>query len=180
MAKSRLYWGLWVATTILTGVLAGFLISHSIMFGRFFSWFIESGNLDLLHRTYTVFRAKTSANNVYNIPFLLQLIVGISWVTVAFILKRARALSFLAGLSTVWVGILFIATGLGRAEDQVLSAKADPATTQLFLSINVPLHSTFAVIYSVCFLLLLLIPLQARHDGRQNGASALLARHGKS
>jgi hypothetical protein len=48
---NKLYWGFWFSTTVLTGIMAGFMISHSIMFGRFLSWFVESDNLDLLRRT---------------------------------------------------------------------------------------------------------------------------------
>lgn len=33
----RLYRGFWLLTTMLTGVLSGYMVSHSIMFGRFFN-----------------------------------------------------------------------------------------------------------------------------------------------
>jgi hypothetical protein len=56
----KLFWIFWCSTTMLTGILAGFLVSHSIMLGRFFQWFMESGNENLLHQTYTVFRAASS------------------------------------------------------------------------------------------------------------------------
>jgi hypothetical protein len=41
----RLFWVFWCATTILTGILAGFLVSHSIMLGRFFF----NGRLPVVH-----------------------------------------------------------------------------------------------------------------------------------
>ena len=44
MTLRRAYWILWFALTMLTGILAGFLLSHSIMLGRYFTWLIESGN----------------------------------------------------------------------------------------------------------------------------------------
>lgn len=157
---SYVYWGLWIATTVLNGILAGYMISHSIMFGRFFSWFIASGNVELLHRTYTVFRGQTWANQIYDIPLLLHLIIGIVWVALSFFLKRERLIAVLAGLSTVWVSILFLGSGLGAAEDSVLSGASDEATRQYFLSINIPMHSTFAVIYAASFLLMLLVPLR--------------------
>ena len=45
---NKLYWIFLCSTIILSGILAGFMISHSIMLGRFFTWYIESGNMELL------------------------------------------------------------------------------------------------------------------------------------
>jgi len=85
----KLYWSFWCSTTILAGILAGFLISHSIMLGRFFNWYFESGNVDLLHKTYSVYR-KTNAfeRALYNLPLLLSLVSGIIWTGLAVYLKR--------------------------------------------------------------------------------------------
>src|SRR5689334_1985136 len=44
----RAFWVFWCLTTMLTGVLAGYMVSHSIMLGRFFNWYLETGNTDLL------------------------------------------------------------------------------------------------------------------------------------
>ena len=52
----KLYYGFWCSTTILIGIMAGFMISHFLVLGRFFNWFIESGNVDLLRQTFSVFR----------------------------------------------------------------------------------------------------------------------------
>lgn len=73
---ARLYWPLWVVTTMLTGVLSGYMVSHSIMFGQFFNWYIESDNLELLRQTYTTFRDGSNAYKIYDIPLLLHLIAG--------------------------------------------------------------------------------------------------------
>jgi hypothetical protein len=155
----RLYWALWIVTTTLTGVLAGYMVSHSIMLGRFFNWFIESGNLDLLHRTYTVFREASNAHITYDIPLYLHFAAGVAFVVLAFVLKRHRILSVLAGLSTYWTGSIFMLIDLDEAEDSVLTGTADAAMTQYYLSINIPVHATFAAIYLASMLLLLLIPL---------------------
>lgn len=162
MGKSvwaRLYWPLWVITTMLTGVLSGYMVSHSIMFGRFFNWYIESDNLELLRQTYTTFRAGSDAYKIYDIPILLHLIAGTAFVLLAFVLKRHRIITVLAGLSTGWVGAIFIGMDVGEAEDAVLTSTADSETVQYFLSINIPAHSSFAVIYLASLFLLLLIPM---------------------
>lgn len=156
---ARLYWPLWIVTTMLTGVLSGYMVSHSIMFGQFFNWYIESDNLDLLRQTYATFRAGSNAYNIYYAPLLLHVISGTAFVVQAFMLKRDRIISLVAGFSTWWVGAIFIGMDVGEAEVAVLTSTADSETVQYFLSINIPAHSSFAVIYLVSLFLLLLIPL---------------------
>jgi len=75
---NKLYWIFWCSTTMLTGILAGFMISHSIMFGRFFTWFVESGNIDLLRSTYTVFRKAASPQILYNRFILVSAIIRVT------------------------------------------------------------------------------------------------------
>lgn len=145
----------WYPTVILTGVLAGFMVSHAIMLGRFFNWYISSGNEELLHRTYTVFRLESSPQVTYDIPLYLALVVGILWTVLSFLIRKDRIVAFIAGLSTLWTGFIFTATGLGEAEDAVLSGMADAAVTRHYLNINLPIHSLFAVIYLVSLFLLL-------------------------
>ena len=158
----KLFWVFWCSTTILTGVLAGFLVSHSIMLGRFFQWFIESGNEKLLHQTYTVFRAASNPHVMYNIPLYLALVSGIIWTVLAFIVRRDRIIAVIAGLSTLWVGTIFFISDLAEAEEAVMTGIGDARLTQLYTSINLPLHTLFAAIYVVSFFLLLLVALKGQ------------------
>ena len=159
---NKLFWIFWCSTTILTGILAGFLLSHSVMLGRFFQWFVESGNENLLHQTYTVFREASNPHIAYYTPVYLAFISGIVWTVYAFIAKRDRIIAVTAGLSTVWVGVIFSISDLDKAEEAVLTATADPSLTQLYTSINLPLHTLFAAMYVVSLFLLLLVPLKGQ------------------
>ena len=156
----KLFWVFWCSTTILTGILAGFLVSHAIMLGRFFQWFIESGNENLLHQTYTVFRAASNPHIAYNIPLLLAFISGIVWTVFSFIARRDRIIAVTAGLSTVWVSAIFFGTNFAEAEEAVMTATADPSLTQLYTALNLPIHTLFAAMYIVSLFLLLLVPLK--------------------
>ncbi|MFC1928839.1 hypothetical protein ACFLXK_04465 [Chloroflexota bacterium] len=157
--KDTLFWIFWCSTTISTGILAGFLTSHAIMFGRFQTWFIESGNVDLLHKTYTVFREASSPQVLYDSFFYLALVSGIIWTVLAFLIRKGRIIAMIAGLSTLWVSIVFFATRFGRAEDEVLTGIADAEMTQLFVTLNVPIHTCFAIFYIVSLFLLLVVAL---------------------
>lgn len=154
-----LYWLFWFLTAMVTGVLSGYMVSHSIMFGQFFNWYIASDNLDLLRQTYTAFRAGSSAYKIYDIPLLLGLIFGTVFVVLAFVVKRHRIISVLAGFATWWVSAIFVGFDVGEAEDAVLTSTADDATVQYFHAVNIPVHCTFAAIYLAAMALLLTIPL---------------------
>lgn len=160
----KLFWAFWCSTTMLTGIMAGFMISHSVMLGRFFTWYVESDNVELLRQTFTVFRETSSPppQLVYNVPLYLAFLSGVIWTVLAFVLKRDRIVATIAGLSTFWVGNVFFISELNKAEEAVLSGSADATMTQYFAAINLPIHICFAAIYVVSLFLLLLVALKGR------------------
>lgn len=159
---NKLFWVFWFSTTVWTGILSGYMLSHSIMLGRFFSWYVESGNMDLLRQTFTAFikASNPDPNIYYNIPLYLAFVSGLIWTVLAFLLRRDRIIALIAGLSTFWVGNIFFLSDLDEAENAVLTGIADDHMAQFFLAINLPIHTFFAVIYGVSFLLLLLVVLK--------------------
>lgn len=152
----QIHWVLWFAITILTGILAGFLTSHSVMLGRYFTWLIESGNYQVFIDTFSVFREVTRANVHYNLFLWGSLTIGIIWTILCFIVKKNRIIAIIAGLSSFWVGFVFFASGFSDAEEAVSMGVADEAVRQFFVAWNLPLHTSFAVFYTLCFFLLLL------------------------
>lgn len=152
----RIYAILWFLITILTGILAGFLTSHSIMLGRFFTWLIESDNYKVFIETFSVFREATHANVHYNLFLWASLIIGIIWIIFCFIVKKNRIIGLIAGLSSLWVSCVFFASNFSDAEEAVAMGVADEAVRQFFVSWNIPMHISFAVFYTLCFFLLLL------------------------
>ena len=152
----RIHRVLWFAITMLTGILAGFLTSHSVMLGRYFTWLIESGNYHVFTDTFAVFREATHANVHYNLFFWTSLIIGIIWTIFCFIVKKSRIIALVAGLSSFWVGFVFFASGFSDAEEAVAAGVANEAVRQFFVSWNIPLHTSFATFYTLCIFLLLL------------------------
>ncbi|MBN2556484.1 MAG: hypothetical protein JXA97_11140 [Anaerolineales bacterium] len=147
--------GLWVLTTLLTALLAGFLTSHSVMLGRYFTWIIQTGHYPIFAETFPLFRAASQANVHYNLFLYASIIIGILWTVSCFIVRKDRVVALIAGLSTFWVGGAFFASGFSEAEEAVSTGAADAAVQQFFVSLNLPLHTSFAVFYTICFLLLL-------------------------
>jgi hypothetical protein len=147
---------LWFAITMLTGILAGFLTSHSVMLGRYFTWLIESGNYHVFIDTFSVFRQATHAHVHYNLFLWASFVTGITWTIFCFIVKKNRIIALIAGLSTFWVGCVFFASGFSAAEEAVSTGMADETVRQFFVSWNIPMHTSFAAFYTLCFFLLLL------------------------
>jgi hypothetical protein len=161
----RIYWVLWFAITILTGILAGFLTSHSVMLGRYFTWLIESGNYQVFTDTFSVFRAATHANVHYDYFLWASLVTGIIWTIFCFVFQKSRIIALIAGLSSLWVGSVFFASGFSAAEKAVSTGIADATVRQFFVSWNIPMHASFAVFYSLCFFLLLLSGIRTSKAG---------------
>jgi len=164
-ALHRIHLVLWFAITMLTGILAGFLTSHSVMLGRYFSWLIESGNYQVFTDTFSAFREATHANIHYNIFIWASFVIGIIWTVFCFIVKKNRVTALIAGLSSLWVGCVFFASGFSSAEEAVCTGAADEAVRHFFVSWNIPMHTAFAVFYTVCFFLLLLSGFRTAKDG---------------
>ena len=152
----NIYWVLWFLITMLTGILAGFLISHSVMLGRYFTWLIESKNYNVFIDTFSVFRNSTHANIHYNIFLWASYIIGIIWTIFCFVVRKNRIIALIAGLSTLWVGFVFFASGFSAAEEAVCTGTAGEALRNFFVLWNVPMHTSFALFYTLCFFLLLI------------------------
>ena len=162
----RAYWVLWFAVTMLTGILSGFLVSHSIMLGRYFTWLIASGNNQIFVDTFSIFREATRANVHYNLVLWISFVLGIAWTPICFIARKTRVVAVVAGLSTLWVGSVFFASNFASAEQAVTTGTASEAVRQFFISWNLPMHASFAAFYSICFFLLLLSGFK---EGRKEG-----------
>jgi hypothetical protein len=66
----------------------------------------------------------------------------------------------IAGMSTFWVSWAFFPTEFGRAEAEVMQGIANAEMTRLYVTWNVPIHTIFAVFYTVSLILLLWVPLK--------------------
>ena len=161
---------LWFAVTMVTGILAGFLTSHSVMLGRYFTWLIESGNYQVFRDTFSVFRQATHANVYYNLFLWISLAIGIIYTVVSFILRKSRLTAVIAGFSSFWTGVVFFVSGFSDAEAAVASGVADEAVRQFFVSWNVPMHTSFAIFYILCLFLLLLSGFKAVHPDKNLSA----------
>ncbi len=153
--QNNLYWSFWFLATISTGILAGFLTSHSIMLGRLFSWLLENDANSFFKDYFSVFRQQTQANVYYNLFLWIGLAAGIGFAVVSFLKKRTRIVAMTAGLSTLWVSFAFFLSDFNNYETAVSTGVANTADIQHFLVWNLPLHTSFACFYTLAFVTLL-------------------------
>ncbi|MFX1452956.1 MAG: hypothetical protein ACFFCM_19120 [Promethearchaeota archaeon] len=160
MNKTKLFWIFWFATTIYTGILCGFMISHSLILGRYFSWSVATGHS---LSNFTAFRNSSDYPIYYGLYYsflYIHLLLGVIWTILTFLSKRERIekiIAIVAGLSSLWVGLIFSISDIDEAEEAVMSGTADASMKALFVAINVPAHTSFAIIYFIGFFLLLVI-----------------------
>jgi len=155
IVMTRIQRVLWYATTLSTGILTGFLVSHSVMLGRFFTWLIKADRYDVFEESFSVFRLSSHANVHYNLFLVVALVIGVLYAAISLILRKDRPTALLAGLSTLWVSCVFFISRFSDAEAAVASGVADQSVRDFFVAWNLPMHSSFAIFYAVCFLLLL-------------------------
>lgn len=160
--KVKIYWVLFFLTIITTGMLSGFITSHSVMLGRFFTWCVENNHTEVFSSYFAQFRIETRANVHYNLILWINMIIGILWTITCFINKRSRIVAVIAGISTFWVGSVFFASNFAEMEGAVCSGISDANIQQSFVSLNIPLHISFAVFYTLCFVILLYSAIRER------------------
>ncbi|MDC7125264.1 MAG: hypothetical protein PQJ46_06845 [Spirochaetales bacterium] len=131
----------WLLTILLTGILTGFVLSHSLILGPWFTWFVSNPEkTPLLYETYSVFR-QNHPPTLYNSIFMLQIFSFLVFLIFASIRKYRAPLALIAFLISLVVGIIHFGSGFGELEHAVLSGVAkDAASLARYAKWNVPIH----------------------------------------
>jgi len=152
---------LWLLSVILTGITTGFYVSHSLILGRWYTWFTrKEGKLPLLYATYSEFRSKHSPI-VYLIICYGQGLVILAFAVVATIIRKHAALSILSASFSMIAGILLLASGFAKLEASVLSGvDRSPGSIKKYSSLNIPMHIAFSILMLASFVGLLFVVLR--------------------
>ncbi|OGK96574.1 MAG: hypothetical protein A3E31_17095 [Candidatus Rokubacteria bacterium RIFCSPHIGHO2_12_FULL_73_22] len=159
---NRVFWSCWLAASVLTGVVAGFMLGHALILARFLDWLLASG---LLARTYPVFRgsAGRAGLDAYYAVAGLQVLAVLAFAAVALAARRHRAAAVVAAVAgALWV-VVHYASGFGALEAAVLqgAAEAPAEVAARFRAWNAPIHLVHAGTLLVALLALLGVPLAA-------------------
>jgi hypothetical protein len=158
----RLYWPCWVAAAVLTGVVAGFMLGHALVLGRFVEWLVTSGSGELA-LAYPGFRAgagRVSLTAFYAVCGLEVLSV-VAFLAAALVTRRQAALAALAAAAgALWL-VVHYASGFGALEAMVLGGAVEPPriVAARFVRVNTPIHLFHAAMLVTALGALLAVPL---------------------
>ena len=161
---ARRSWPCWALATILTGLVAGFMLGHALILGRFVEFLLTSGTpaLGLEYPTFSATAGRGGLTAFYAVCGL-QVISVVACLGLAFLAGRARGVAALAAAAgTLWV-VVHYASGFGTLEAKVVRAtgEVDRDITASFLRLNVPIHFFHPATLTTALGALLAVPLSA-------------------
>ena len=132
----RLFWPCWGLAAVTTGLVAGFMLGHALILGRFLDWMLAADPRQLA-ATYPVFRASAGARGLSMFYAIcgLQVVACVALLAVALAARCHRVGAGVAALA----GILWLAVHYGsgtvdvRAADGMLTARSTEARCPPFL-----------------------------------------------
>jgi hypothetical protein len=146
----------WLTATLLTGIVCGFYLGHSLVLGPMFSWLAADGRQGLLWQTYSEFRLLHPP-----LPYLAviaaQQVSIVAFLGVSLWQRRRPMLATAAAAFALIVPVFHATSGFGALERGVVSGGVRaPADLARFAAWNVPVHllyaaATLAAFVALCF-----------------------------
>ena len=161
---SRLFGSCWVLASVTTGLVAGFMLGHALILGRFVDWMLASDRR-LLASTYPVFASSAGRGGLTMFYAIcgLQVIAALTLLGLALGTRRHRRAATIAALAAVLWPLVHYASGFGALEAVVLrsTTPVPPEVAARFLAWNAPVHAIHAALLLVGLLALLAMRLTA-------------------
>jgi hypothetical protein len=162
----RLYWASWIVALATTGIVAGFMLSHALLLGRYFDWLLTSGRARLLAETYPLFARSAGQSGLQAFYAIagLQVVSGLAFLVISALARRTAAAGAIVGITAVLWPLVHYASGFGALEAQVLrsSSEVPAAVASAFVRWNGPIHLFHATTLAVALGALVSAPLGAR------------------
>jgi len=162
---TRLYWPSWVLAVTTTGLVAGFMVSHALLLGRFLDWLLASGLGVPFASTYPAFArtAGRSGRAIFSGLCGVQVVAALAFLAVAVGARRHRLAAAIAGVAAVLWPAVHYGSGFGAVEQAALRSVGE-ITSELaarFVAWNAPIHVVHAAILTTGLGALLSVPLSA-------------------
>jgi hypothetical protein len=160
----RVFWPCWLLASVTTGLVAGFMLGHALILGRFLEWMLVN-DPRLLAATYPVFARSVEGKGltVFYAICGLQVVAALALLALSLIARRHRLGAGVSAMTAVLWPVVHYASGFGAVEAVVLRGVA-PVSADVamsFLAWNTPVHSIHAALLLVGLAALLAIPLAA-------------------
>ena len=161
---ARLYWPGWAVATVLTGLVAGFMLGHALVLGRFVEWLLTAG-APAHGLLYPAFRATSGRGGLTAFYAVcgLQVISVVAFLVLALASGRARGAAALAAAAGVLWLVAHSASGFGALERKVVMATGEVPVdvSESFLRLNIPIHLFHAATLTAALGALLAVPRSA-------------------
>lgn len=160
---TRLYWPSWVLAVAMTGLVAGFMLSHAILLGRFLDWQLASGSGVPFAATYPAF-ARTAGRSGLTLFYGLcgaQVAAVLAFLVIAAGARRERLAAAIAGFAAILWPAVHYGSGFATVEQGVLRSVAEVpgGLAARYLAWNTPIHLVHVAILTAGLGALLAVPL---------------------
>ena len=160
----RFFWPCWLLTSIASGLVAGFMLGHVLILGRFLDWMLAT-DPRVLAATYPAFARSAGSKGltVFYAICGLQVVAALVLLGLSLGARRHRLGAGVAALTAVLWPVVHYASGFGAVEAVALRSVTPVSTdvTARFLAWNSPIHAFHAAVLLLGLAALLAIPVAA-------------------
>ncbi len=158
-----LFWTTWLVALLSTGLVAGFMLSHAVLLGRFLDWLLAEGGAGLFASTYPAFAlaAGRPGLRLYYAVCGLQVVAAIAFLGGTLVTRRQRRLGMVAGAAGLLWPAVHYASGFAAVEAAVLRStrEVSPEIALRFLAWNGPVHLAHVAVLGIGLVALLAVPI---------------------
>jgi hypothetical protein len=177
----RLFWTCWGLASITTGLVAGFMLGHALILGRFLGWMVATDPRQLA-ATYPAFAGSVGAGGLGLFYAIcgLQVVAALALLALSLIAGHHRLLAGIVALTAVLWPVVHYGTGFGAIEALVLrgTAPVSPEMAARFNGLNTPVHIAHATMLLVGLGVLLRMPFGCRRSDSASSSPGRAVRMG--
>jgi hypothetical protein len=160
----RLFWPCWLLASVTAGLVAGFMLGHALILGRFLEWMLVNDPRQLA-ATYPAFARSVGSGGltVFYAICGLQVVAALALLALSLGARRHRLGAGVAAITAVLWPVVHYGSGFGAVEAVALRS-VTPASSDVaasFQALNLPVHIAHAATLLVGLGALLAIPLAA-------------------
>jgi hypothetical protein len=168
----RLFWPCWLLASVTTGLVAGFMLGHALVLGRFLEWMLAT-DPGRLAAAYPAFARSVGAAglSVFYAVCGVQVVAAVALLALSLGARRHRlAAGVAASAAVLWIAVHYT-SGFGAVETLALrsTSAVSPDVTRRFLAMNTPVHLAHAAVLLIGLVALLALPLGRRQSVLRHG-----------
>jgi len=162
--KQRLFWSCWLLASVTTGLVAGFMLGHALILGRFLEWMLAT-NPRQFAATYPTFASSVGVPGLWIFYAIcgVQVVAALALLALSLGARRHRLAAGVAASAAVLWLMVHYGSGFGAVEAVVLrsTTPVSPEFADRFQALSTPVHLAHASLLLVGLGALLAIPLGA-------------------